>query len=243
MSKYIILCMAICLASVNAQAITTIDDFDNSKSNVRLNLDVAGQSGNTNKVDISSGLKSKFNINNDFILGIISGEYGKSNGVDNSKALFIHLRYINMIFKNVGYEIFTQYEYDKFSELQNRTLLGGGSRFKYKVNEKINLTSGLGGFFELEKRIGVKASNLIRINYYLKSKYSVNKKTFTLAGYYQPNISDFSDYRTYVTADFSTTISSNVNLIIGVRFKTDSIVPSGVKHNDLKYTSGLEVLF
>jgi len=89
--------------------------------------------GNTDKDNYKASVRITYDNNTDYVAWTeVSGEYGKSNGVEDTSKAFAHLRYIHALTNNekLRYELFAQLENDQFRQIKSRVLGGAGLRYK-----------------------------------------------------------------------------------------------------------------
>jgi hypothetical protein len=102
-----------------------------------------------------------------------------------------HLRIQFLHEKTLGYEIYTQHQYDRPRGLTFRGLVGAGGRLRLVQTDLHNLTAGLGAFYERERWLqpddeGVVDARFVKGNSYLSYRLKISE-TSDLNGvvYYQ----------------------------------------------------------
>jgi len=196
--------------------------------------------GNTNRDSYNASLRVTYNDSSNYLVwGELSGEYGKSNGVEDTNKAFSHLRYIHSLTdnENLRYELFAQLESDDFRQINSRILGGAGLRYKiFNSNEMGKSFLGLGGFYE-----GIRYTDTLldpsedntRLNSYLAYTISFsNKSTFSCTLYYQPKLNDFQDYVQSSQLELKLNVFKELFLKFNTSWNVDSNPPSGVKKSD-----------
>lgn len=196
--------------------------------------------GNTDKDNYKASLRVTYDDNSSYVTwGEISGEYGKSNGAEDTNKAFSHIRYIHSLTdsEKLRYELFAQLESDEFRQINSRVLGGAGIRYKaFNGLDSGKGYIGLGGFYEsirYKNPLVDPSEDNLRVNSYLA--YTVgfnNKSTFTCGLYYQPMIDDFSDYVQSSQLEVKLQIIKSLFLRINASWDVDSKPPAGVEKSD-----------
>ncbi|MCW8894575.1 DUF481 domain-containing protein [Sulfurimonas sp.] len=201
--------------------------------------------GNTDKDNYKASIRATYDENSSYVMwGELSGEYGKSNGVEDTNKAFSHVRYIHALTdnENLRYELFGQLENDDFRNIKSRVLGGAGLRYKiFNSQEKGKGYAGFGGFYE-----GIRYTNPLidpaedntRLNSYLA--YSIgfnNKASFSCTLYYQPKTNDFSDYVQSSELELKLNIFEELYLKFNASWNVDSKPPVGVEKSDFVQTT------
>jgi len=196
--------------------------------------------GNTDRDSYNASIRTSYDNNVSYVIwGELSGEYGKSNGVEDTNKAFAHIRYIHSLTtdERLVYELFTQFENDEFRQINSRILGGAGLRYKI-FNSKQN-GKGFFGLAAFSEDIRYKNPQIdpseknIRLNSYLA--YSVgfgNKSTFSYSLYYQPKVNDFSDYVQTNKLELKVNLFKELFLKFNASWNVDSKPPAGVEKSD-----------
>ncbi len=133
-------------------------------------------------------------------------------------------------------EIFTQYSYDNFRQVNPRILFGTNARFALAKNNKVSLFFGAGPMYEWERWIHPQTDQVanvqfIKLNTYTSFRASINENIdFNALVYYQvgydQNISDFR-HRVALTSNIIAKITHRLSLNIGfeIHYEDKPIVP------------------
>jgi hypothetical protein len=209
-----------------------------------VDISAAGASGNSDYSQISSGLRVQFvkGKNTSFIVSNYT--YGESNGDKNTDKAFIHGRHIRKFSESTSGEAFAQTQYNDFTRLSSRNLIGGGARLALLKGTDLNFDLGLGIFYEREE-LSASATDPgtieehWRLNTYLVVKYAINNNLrLASTTYYQPVANRVDDYR--ILEDFSmlTKAGDSLEFKISINIAHDNQPPAGVKMRDISYIAG-----
>ena len=155
--------------------------------------------GNTDTTNYSGGLRVQYDNNLSYAVWTdFSGSYGEANGEENTNKTNAHARLIHKLYeKNLNWEVFVQSETNKFTNIDEKYLSGGGLRYDFFDEDYGDLYFGLGGFYErinYTTTIDPSESNA-RMNSYIAYTLKFGDDAeLAYVGYYQPKFEEFSDY-------------------------------------------------
>lgn len=123
----------------------------------------------------------------------------------------------------------------------------------FRLPQDSNIHLGLGGFYSIEKKNKLREKNHInenlkevafRFNSYLSINIPFNK-IFSLhvSTYFQPQLTDFMDYRLLEETSLKTQITKNFSLLFTHFLSHDNDPPKEVKKTDMEMTSSLRYRF
>lgn len=213
-------------------------------------LDMELDSGNTEKKGATSGAKFQWTEGKttDFIL--MSYEYGEASGIKNKSKGFTHYRHIQQLDDKYAWEGFAQGSFNEFTNLKLRALIGGGVRLTLgERSETRAFLLGLGAFYEREKLDSIypdeaNTENKVRANSYLIIKFQINEHVSLVNSvYYQPSLSEMSDYRLTEDLSLISKLSEVLSLKVGVNIAHDSEPPRDIKQTDTSIKVGIEINF
>lgn len=217
----------------------------------RLDLLASGTSGNseTQRTRIDLLNLRKYELHTDFLQ--LQHSYGTSRGVADTDNSFAHYRHRYEMTPTRGIEAYAQINRDPFARLTERTLWGGGARWiLFEENQKTAAYFGLGMFREQEIRAEAAGTTdrtdfeTWRANAYLVLKYQFNHQVSLINNtYYQPALSDTSNFRLLEQATLMLKVVENLDLKLSLEITYDSIPPQTVKPMDVIYSSGLAFSF
>lgn len=242
------------LSPLSIMAIVNMDglhfDQKENTSSAALELTASGSSGNQNSTKTSLNGQYNWIENKAINLAVVGYQYGENNNVRNINKAFFHYRYIFQMNETLDLEIFGQIEKNEFTRLSYRGLVGSGVRYAIAKSNEHRGFLGLGGFYSSEKTevtAGLTddgVENFARANFYLLSKYKINS-TLNLSNviYYQPRLSDVSDYRALFESKLDFKIVKNLSLRLSLDVEHDSQPSQTIKSTDVSYMTGLAFKF
>ena len=152
--------------------------------------------------------------------------------------------------KTLDLEVFGQLEKNEFTRLSYRGLVGAGIRYSIAKSNKHRGFLGIGGFYSSEKTEATAGltddgvENFARANFYFLSKYKINSTlNFSNVIYYQPRLSDFSDYSALLESKLDFKIIKNLSLCLSLDVEYDSQPSQSIKGTDVSYMTGLAIKF
>lgn len=252
---YSLTCSLLFLITMPAQAIVNMDGlhFDKLKQDTftaDMDLTARGSTGNSESSRVSFNSQVSWISEKSINLAILGHEYGKSNNVRNINKSFVHYRYIYRLDETMDLEIFTQLETNEFTRLSYRGLLGTGLRFIISDTDNHRAFLGAGGFYSKEKTeftVGLTdhgTEEFSRGNFYFLSKYKLNSSvSFSNAIYYQPRLSEFSDYRALLESKLDFSITEKLKLRLSLDISHDSRPSQTIETTDTSYMTGLSYHF
>lgn len=238
--KFIIaILIALTQISYAVVSIAPVEIGDHKGTTTNIELGLQNRDGNVKKENYNAAIRVTYDNAKDYVTWLeFDGEYGKSNGVENTNESFLHFRYIHTLTNDqkLRYELFSQVESNKFKQINKRTLLGLGVRYNL-----MNLMSNTKGYFglaifneDITYENSAPAENNNRFNSYLTYSLQLSKQTkLSWNFYYQPKIDDFSDYAYTTKAELTTELFKNVSLKVSLGANEDSNPVSGVKKSDV----------
>ncbi len=184
--------------------------------------------GNTESLDADFSSKIDFvgEENRSFI--IVKRYYAETSNVSSDDTSFAHLRFIFAYHNTVAYEAFLQAGRSPFLSQTLRQLAGGGFRFLVAGSDaSYSQFLGVGAFVEEERYddgTTTEGVTLTRANIYWRVKLTSgeDRLSFNNTIYYQPALSDNSDYR--VSNDFKAKYkaSETLSFFLSLAWKKDN---------------------
>ncbi len=217
--------------------------FGESKINVHF------QRGNVNSqiYEIKKDLHYKINIHHILLKGSLNKAFQDKELYKSSA--FSHFRYTIMLHEYLGYEIFTQTQYDKFRDLSLRQLNGGGLRIEKEIKSKykFNISSGIGVMADHEQ-LSYMTTTKARITSYftlIKNFNADNSSFISIVTYYQPLLFDYTDYRINSEINLRSSIVNQklfkIGLNTSLNYLYDTVPAEKVKNTDIILKTGLAV--
>lgn len=217
--------------SLHAHSISNIEDSrpglpkEGWSGHVELGFD--GKTGNQTEEHYNAAAKIISRHDDNIYLGIFDRKYGTTSGVTDDDDSFLHGRWTHLLNTKWAVEGFVQWEENIFDNLKSRSLIGSNIRHIIAEGDKVfSLTLGLGGFIErevLDLDTYEQESKLWRINSFAVYKHRINDQVGISATlYYQPQTTDFSDYRGYMTSALSVKLTETLDLKLQYDVNIDS---------------------
>ncbi len=249
-SKNSFLTFLLFFISLPVSAIVNMDGlhFDKREDTFTADLDltVKGSSGNSNLSRISLNGQFSWLSDKSIHLAIMGYQYGENNDVASVNKSFAHYRYIHQLTDTTDLELFAQLESNEFTRLSYRGLIGTGVRFSVSNSESHRAFLGMGGFYSKEKTeftIGLTdhgTEEFSRANFYFLSKYNLTSTaSFSNALYYQPRLSELSDYRALLESKLDIKINKSLSFRLKLDIEYDSEPSLTIKSTDVSYMTGL----
>ena len=212
-------------------------------SYTNISFDLAGKGGNSKTEDFELGLYHSIRKGNHFGFVMATREYATSFDVESANNSFAHIRYNYYYQEDESIEVFSQLNEDEFRSLESRKLFG----LAYRKELSKAQAFGLGLFSEHEDYMvnnQRQKFDQTRVNAYWVYSEQLTKTSYianTL--YYQPNISELSDFRAYNKLSLNTEVTENIYLTFSLLVEHDSKPVLDVKKTDHSYSAGFAVEF
>ena len=208
-----------------------------------LSFDLSGKSGNSETENFAFGVYHSERKDKHFGFVMASREYAKSNEIKSADSSFLHGRYNYYYEQNKAVEVFTQLNTDEFKSLESRKLVGVALR--KELSEKNTL--GIGAFKEWEE-YDVNGQELdfdqTRLSLYWVASFPISEHAeLSNTLYYQPNISEFADWRAYNRLSVKSKLTEKLSLKFGLLVEHDSRPVLDVEETDISYQAGFTYEF
>ena len=230
-------------------SVAPVEIGDDAGLHGKLGVSLETKRGNTDKDNYKASLRVTYDNNISYVTWAeISGEYGKSNTVEDTNKLYSHIRYIHKVTDEVvRAECFGQIQTDKYKLLQERVVVGVGARFRiFEIFEDGKGYAGVGALYEgieyIEDDYHNPNESNLRVNSYLAYTVKFNEKSsFSYTFYYQPMYNEINDYASSHDVELKLHVYKELFLKIGIAYDNDSKPPVGVKRED--FTQETMLLF
>ena len=153
-----------------------------------------------------------------------------------------HFRYNYKLYPQMAWEVFAQAQYNKVSKINFRGLVGTGPRFKLSKLENYKFYLGTLVMYE-HQELSDGVTPIERIYrgsaYFSFSLYPTETVSVSSTTYYQPKLSDFSDFR--IASETSLLISLYRNFAFKTTyiFTFDDSPAVGIPNSQYELTSGI----
>ena len=236
------------LAQVNTEKYRAPDNKQGLAGYISVSGDI--ETGNTDNVEGNLNAGFDWKINNVTTFFIFESEHQWVDGTRFSNKGLFHIRNVIAHTNNLSTEVFGQINYDKNILVENRELIGAGTRYKLIDFEKSDITIGTAYMFEHENydlpanAVHEGEVSVSRWSNYVSAFIKINSVlTFGGVIYYQPMFSSFSDHRILNESNLNVALGKSFSLSIDFRLRYDSIPPDGIKGTDTKTSIGIKYQF
>jgi hypothetical protein len=238
------------LASINLSAqILNVENY-------RIKTDTTGWAGKVSlNLSLTENTKSLLMIGNNTHLQykagsnlyLFLGQYSLLSSGDNNliNKLVAHFRYNHKFTDRFVGEFFLQAQQNSISKIDLRKLIGTGLRFKLSKSEKLRYYLGTSLMYEMEKlTTNVSESDLWRSSTYFSFSLYPNKTfSFISTTYFQPALSNFSDYRVSSTNSMYFLISKKLSFKSSFVYNFDAAPVLGIPKTQFNLNSGIVYAF
>lgn len=223
-----------------------------------LDLSLSWYKGNTDLLagDVEMQLHYNKGKYQSFLRGIL--KYGEKGDEEYINMGFLHLRGIRKFNDRFMGEIFIQEEFNKFILLEERTLAGGGLRYRVCCTEKkgpqkknslhLYLGSGLmwerETFSQAEDGSKKEESSRLKSTSYISLDCGFGGRTgLNLVSYFQFNLDELATLRILADLGFEFKLSSRLSYKTKLSYRFDNRPPATVKKYDIQVSNGLSFSF
>lgn len=175
-------------------------------------------------------------------LSLTDYKYSRTDSKQLANQGFQHLRYVFKAKPKVFYEAFTQLQYNDQIKLRMRWLLGAGGKFNIISKENKHLNLGLSYMYEYNEENDPELFLRIhRMSSYLVFNFVFfDKVNFLSTTYYQPDITDFNDWRLSSNTALHFKITEKLSFKCAFDLTYNSRVPPDVPHTIYSLSNGLK---
>lgn len=250
MKRLFTLLFVLCLSSVvsgqvlNVESLRKVTDTSGLSGYVGVNFSLIR---NVNEfVALGSDILLQYKMNDHLVLLKNDIRFLKIEGEDFANNGITHLRYNYRFHPLIRWEVFAQGQYNRVALIDFRALLGTGPRFKLTDKEKYKFYLGTLVMYEYEEVAdGITPINRdARGSAYLSfSLFPSDRVTIISTTYYQPLLSNFSDYRISSDSTLAVELIKPLSLSISYRFFYDAFPAVGIPSSQYNFTTGLTYTF
>jgi len=187
-------------------------------------------------IDVSFSIeKSSFSLGADFRYSKLDRDVSVNNGG-------FRVGYDSQVSKKWFAWTFNQSRYDRVQKINFENFFGGGPKYLLKNSAAFSTSLSIGILQHHVDYEGGKNENLARLSARHKMKWQISKSmNFKFVGFYQPDISSFSDYIVTGESELGHTISEKISVKMKVNETYRSVTET--KHNDIITSFVLSVNF
>jgi hypothetical protein len=172
---------------------------------------------------------------------LLLGDYGflKTHRRKLVNNAFVHFRFDHKFTNLIRWEFFIQDQTNEITKIDRRFLAGTGPRFKLPASENLKAYLGISFMYEYEKDITQPPiiHRVFRNSSYLALLFTPAKHLqFVSTSYYQPRISQFSDFRILKQESANFSITKKLSLTLNWNYLYDSSPVIGVPKSNYEPT-------
>ncbi len=231
-------------AQVNTERFRKNADANGLSGSVELFFN--NRTGNTDLQSAGATLHLGWKHDPHMVLLVGNVNRGEARGEKTINKGFSHLRYNYTMHPKVALELFVQHEYDEFSLLDARTLLGIGPRFTVANGDSWAIFWGVAYMAEWEEldlppaapedpsTFTNRASTYLAIRAELADRVQLTNTVYA-----QPRIDRASDLRVLEELSLKVGIVGKLSLRISLAVRHDEAPPTGVKPLDTSLSNRL----
>ena len=212
-------------------------DLDSSLSLV-LDLGADLSRGNSTVNNISSSCGVGKSLSDDASIWLLGGyNLLAVNGAIQQQASYGHLRTNYEVSQGITFNVYSQFQSNSVLAMDRRFLIGANADFD--IGKEKDFMIAVGGFREIENYKDGLTSDLYRANAIAVAEYKTKHVEVVGFGYFQPSLSDLSDYRCIGELSFRFPITNDLQLSVNAAARFDSSPHSGLNSTDLGLTTSL----
>lgn len=235
-------------SQINTEALRTIKPFNGIYHNV--NLEFGLNKGNTDLFRVRTSYRVDVIDSNYRTYGIINYENSRNNQKDVLNRGFLHLRIMNNFNSLIENEYFYQKEFNDFTRLLDRNVLGSNLRFNILnysdslLELRFSVANGLMFENEVINQSYIWKTYLLKSNNYLSLNLNYDKKiNFNTILYIQMAFVRILDRRILNNTNVSFVISKNLSFNLRLSMFYDKEPPPNIKNLDYEIVNGLNINF
>lgn len=193
------------------------------------------ESGNNEKRQLSIGLNTSWQNEQDRFFAWGSRTYGTSNGIRTDDDTFFHGRFVHNHRQTWSEEAFAQYERDPFAALMHRALVGVGIRHQNLFSGDSRWYQGVGIFHEeVQEKDSQReySDQLTRLNLYSHLQWQLEHSLLQTTLYVQPSVDNPDDVRSLWQIAFSVPVASQAEVKWQWQSRWDTRPPEGTEYHN-----------
>lgn len=250
---YILFSCLICTCGTISHAQVNIEAFRNSAQKsgfygeTKANIEYQKGNVNSQTYELKKDLHYKLKKHHILLKGSINKGY--QDKVLYKSSAFSHFRYTLMLHGFLGYEIFTQTQYDEFKDLKLRQLNGIGIRIEKVLSKQYMIKLALGsGIMSDYEQLPYEITMNARSTSYLSitKRFSNDNSSFiSVISYYQPLLFNHKDYRINNEINLRSSILKNNLFKLGLNtsfiYLYDTVPAIKIEKADIIIKTGLVI--
>ena len=208
----------------------------------KVSLDASLSKNTRSKVKVKNNIHLQYKTKKHLFIFINKIGFEQVDDADFANKGVQHLRHNYKIDKSLSSELFLQNQYNALYKIDFRELAGAGLRYKLTKSEKYKMYFGCLVMYEYEKTTGDfvfynkdwRNSSYLSFSFYFTKNLSLISTT-----YYQPKLSNFSDYRIAHQSAFKFKIVKNLSYKLSFNYSYDKFPVIGIPNEEYDISNGL----
>lgn len=218
------------------------------KANVAFGLDLS--QGNTVAFGMNAGVNIDLKFEEKTEINFSSSvNYLETDNEKKADKMYCQLLFDHFLFKKTTFFLLAKPSRNQAQEIDFRLETGGG--FKYDIidnystkkeilNTDLSISAAL--IYEFTNRFDQEKEKIGRFSIRPKFKQQLSENLeFRIMFFYQPNFSDFTDYRLLLQSEIRFKISKSIFYLFKFMGEYNNVVPEDIKKQDLRFVNQLSV--
>lgn len=229
---------------LNAESLRKVSDTSGFSGSVSLNF--ALKRSTSEYLIIFNSIHVQYKMDRHLLIFKNDIEFQKIEGAKLENSWISHLRYNYRLHPRIAWEVFAQGQYNKLALINFRGLLGTGPRFKLSNFDNYKFYLGTLVMYEYEEIIDevTPLQRDLRGSAYLSfSMYPTKNVTLTSTTYFQPVLSEFSDFRISSQSSLVIAVFKNFNVSTNYTFTYDAFPAVSIPNSQYTLTTGITYSF
>ena len=242
----LILCVSISSSAqiLNAESLRKVTDTSGFSGTTSLRFSLKRTTRDF--LTVSSGIHVQYKMKPHLIIFKNHIQFQKIEGAKLENNGVSHLRYNYRFHPRIAWEVFVQAQYNKISLITFRGLLGTGPRFKLNNSDNYKFYLGTLVMYEheeLEDGVTPIQRDFRGSAYFSMSLYPTETVTFISTTYFQPALSNFSDYRISSQSSLVIDVYKNLAFLVRYNFTYDEFPAVGIPDSQYDFSTGIVYSF
>ena len=240
---FLLICFSVESQILNVESLRKVTDTSGWSGSANVNFSLKR---NTNDFfTITSNIHVQYKMNKHLVLFKNQVNFQKIEDEKFDNDAISHLRYNYRFHNRISWEVFVQGQYNKVSKIDFRGLVGTGPRFKLTNSEKYKFYLGTLVMYEQEEiSDGSEIQRNLRSSGYLSFiLYPTETITVVSTTYYQPRLSELSDFRLSNQSSLVVDLFKDLAFTINYSFAYDKTPATGIPNSQYDFTTGLAYSF
>ncbi len=196
-------------------------------------------------ISVNATAHLQYKAKKDMYLFLANYNFLRGNNQELTNNMFYHLRYNRQLTPVLRWEAFTQWQQNNITNIDLRSLVGTGPRFKVHESKRVRLYAAALAMYEYEKdknpkqiHRDMRSDNYVTVTYKPNQIFDLTSTTF-----YQPLFRQFSDFRILNQITFNIKATKHVSVSINWDYSYDAFPSVGTPQVNYTLTNGFSYTF